>query len=126
MTATDGVPRSAIIARRVARIWSILVTAGTLLMTLSPDTPGETGTISTEDWFGLGMIGVALLGLFIAWRWEFVGGVLTLAMMFIREITWVILHGKWFAGFLILWFLIASPAILFLVARRLERNAKAS
>jgi hypothetical protein len=67
---------------------------------------------------------LAFLGLLIAWRWELVGGIFTIAMMFIREIAWVILKGHWLVGFLILWFLIALPAILFLIAWRLERKTK--
>jgi hypothetical protein len=53
-----------------------------------------------------------------------VGGIFTIAMLFIREIIWVILKGNWLLGFLLLWVLIAPLAILFLIAWSLERKQK--
>ena len=128
MTAANAVPRSARVIRWIARIWSILVTTGALLIVFSPDPtspdPSSTEPMAAVDWFIVSLLGLAFLGLFIAWRWERVGGIFTLAMLFIREIAWVILKGNWFAGFLIFWLLIAPPAILFLIAWRLERKTK--
>ncbi|MFH2103623.1 MAG: hypothetical protein ABIJ39_09760 [Chloroflexota bacterium] len=68
--------------------------------------------------------GVAILGLLVAWRWEFVGGIITIATMFIRELAWVILRGPWLVNFLIIWAFVVPPAILFLVAWGLEKKAK--
>jgi len=93
------------------------------LIFFEPD-PGGPGPIAAVDIFLLSLTGVALLGLFIAWRWELVGGIFTIAMLFIREIVWVILKGNWLVGFLILWILILPPAILYLIAWRLERKTK--
>jgi len=123
MTIANTVPRSVKIIRWIARIWSILVTVGAMLTFFSPDSI-DARPIATVDVFLLSLTGVAFVGLFIAWRWELVGGIFTIAMMFIREIAWVILKGNWLLGFLILWFFIAPPAILFLIAWRLERKAK--
>jgi len=39
------------------------------------------GAIAPVDVFLLSLIGVALLGLLIAWRWELAGGIFTLAIM---------------------------------------------
>ena len=124
MTQTNSVPRSVKIIRWTARIWSILVTAFCLLIFFEPGSGGDPEPIPPVDVFLLSLTGVALMGLFIAWRWELVGGIFTIAMLFIREIAWVILKGDWLVGFLILWFLIAPPGILFLVAWNLERKAK--
>jgi hypothetical protein len=123
ISTSYAVPQAAKILRWIARIWSILVTAFLLLIFFEPDSGGP-GPIATVDVFLLSLTGLALLGLFVAWRWELVGGIFTLAMLLIRELTWVILKGNWLVGFLILWLLIAPPAILFLVAWRLEKKAK--
>jgi hypothetical protein len=111
------------IIRWIARIWSVLFIAGSLLIFFSPDSLNA-GPIPTVDKFLLNLIGLAFLGLLIAWRWELVGGIFAIAMLFMREIVWVILKGHWLLGFLILWILIAPPAILFLMVWRLERKAK--
>jgi hypothetical protein len=39
------------------------------------------GAIAPVDVFLFSLIGVALLGLLIAWRWKLVGGIFTLAIM---------------------------------------------
>jgi hypothetical protein len=67
---------------------------------------------------------VAILGLLIAWRWELIGGIITIATMFVRELIWVMLKGDWLVNFLIIWFFVVPPAILFLVAWGLERKTK--
>ena len=123
MNTSNTVPRSVKIIRWIARIWSVLVTVFVLLIFFAPDSGGS-GPIATMDVFLLSLTGLALLGLFIAWRWEFVGGIFTIAMLFLREIAWVILKGNWLAGFLILWLLIAPPAILFLIAWGLEKKTR--
>lgn len=124
ITAESG-PRSARVIRWIARIWSVLVTAGAMLILFSPDPIGANEPMAAVDWFLLSWVGLAFLGLFIAWRWELVGGIFTIATLSIREIAWVILKGYWFAGFLFLWALIAPPAVLFLTAWRLERKTRA-
>ena len=122
MDNSSAVPRSVKAIRWTARIWSILVAVLLLLIFFEPDTAGP-GPIAAVDTFLLSLTGLAILGLFVAWRWELVGGIFTIAMLFIREIAWVILKGNWLAGFLILWVLIAPPAILFLIAWSLESKA---
>jgi hypothetical protein len=88
-----------------------------------PD-PYATEPVPAEDWFLLGLWGVAILGLLVAWRWERVGGILTIATMFFRELVWVVLKGNWMVSFLLIWAAIVPPAILFLVAWGLERKAE--
>jgi len=121
MTEATGVPHRVKIIRWVARIWSIIVAASVLLMFVLPGSAGE--PIPSVDKFLLALTGVAVLGLFVAWRWECAGGVFTIAMMFVREVAWVILKGNWMMAFLILWALIVPPAILFLIAWNLGRKS---
>ena len=94
-----------------------------LLRIITPD-PYATEPVPALDWFLLSLWGVAILGLLIAWRWELVGGIITIATMFVRELFWVILKGDWLVNFLIFWFFVVPPAILFMVAWGLERKTK--
>jgi hypothetical protein len=124
VSIANKVPHSVIIIRWMARIWSILVFVAALFVIFNPD-PYSTEPVPATDWFLLSLWGVAILGLLVAWRWELVGGIITIATMFIRELAWIILRGHWLVNFLIIWLFIVPPAILFLLARGLERKAKA-
>lgn len=107
--------------RWVARGWSLLVFVFVVMRIITPD-PYATQPVPVEDWFLLGMWGAAVLGLLICWRWERLGGILTIAIMFLRELAWVALKGRWFVNFLIVWAFLVPPAILFLVSSHLDRN----
>ncbi|MGW8226605.1 MAG: DUF7670 domain-containing protein [Anaerolineales bacterium] len=122
MSTPNIVPTSIKITRWIARIWSILVFVVVLFIIFTPD-PYATEPIPFEDWFLLSLWGVVILGLLVAWRWELVGGIITIVTLFIREIAWIILKGGWMVSFLIVWLFIAPPAILFLLAWGLERKA---
>ncbi len=110
-------------ARWVARIWSILVLAVALLVIVAPD-PNYVKPVPAVDWLLLSLWGVAILGLFVAWRWEVAGAVTTIAAMLVREVLWVVLKGPWSVGFLFVWVLVVPPAIIFLAAWVRERSAK--
>ena len=122
MDVTSVVPRSVGIIRWIARIWGLAVFAFAVTRVLTPD-PYATEPVPVADWFLMGLWGVAILGLLVAWKWERTGAVITIAAMFIRELAWVILKGHWWVNFLIIWAFLVPPAVLFLVAWRLERRA---
>jgi hypothetical protein len=124
MNTSNAVPRYVKTIRWTARIWSILANVFALMIFLLPDDSSSTEPIAAVDKFILSLTGLAMLGLFIAWRWELVGGIFTIVMLFVREIVWVILKGNWLVGFLVLWFFFLPPAILFLIAWRQERIKK--
>jgi hypothetical protein len=107
--------------RWLARILGVLVVIFWILKILDPQS-GDLQQVAPVDAFLLSLTGLALAGLLLAWRWELAGGIFTLVMLFIREIAWVILKGNWMIGFLILWVMIATPAILFVAAWRMERK----
>ena len=121
----NAILRSEKIIRWIARIWSILVFVFTLLRIITPD-PYATKPVPISDWFLLSLWGVAILGLLIAWRWELIGGIITISIMFVRELIWVVLKGDWWVNFLIFWSFVVPPAILFLVAWRLGRKTQKS
>jgi hypothetical protein len=123
MSEKNMTPPSVKTIRWIARIWSAIILAFTVFRVFTPD-PYATEPIPAEDWFLLSLWGVAILGLLVAWRWEFVGGVITIATMFFREIAWIVLKGPWLVNFLIIWALVVPPAILFLVAWGLGRKSQ--
>jgi hypothetical protein len=122
MNTSTVVPRSVKITRWTARVWSLLA-IGLGLLIFIPDSESA-GPIASVDKFLLSLTGFAMLGLIIAWRWEHTGGIFTIAMLFIREIAWVILKGNWMLGFLVLWFFFLPPAIMFIITWRLEKQVK--
>jgi hypothetical protein len=122
---SQTVPRNAAILRWIARLWTIPVFALTLIMIFSPDPNMDSSAqIPFADWFLLSFWAVAVLGLALAWRWERAGGTLTITIMFLRELAWIILKGGWVINFLIFWALVATPAILFLIAGSLKPRTK--
>lgn len=123
MSAASAVPRSAKTIRWIARIWSLAVFAFAVIRVVTPD-PYATESVPLADWFLLSLWGVAILGLVVAWKWERAGAIIAIAAMFFREAAWVILKGDWMVNFLIIWAVVVPPAILFLVAWRLERQAR--
>jgi hypothetical protein len=125
MNITNVTPRSVKIIRWIARIWSIPVLVVALFILFIPDS-NVTEPVPVADWFLLSLWGIAILGLLISWRWELIGGIITVTTMFIREVAWVILKGPWLVNFLIVWAFVLPPALLFLIAWRLERKARES
>jgi hypothetical protein len=123
MTNENPASRPEKTIRWIARIWSILVFTIALLRILTPD-PYATEPVPALDWFLLSLLGASILGLLIAWRWELIGGIVTIATMLLREIIWIILRGDWMISFLIFWLFIVPPAILFLAAWGLERKTR--
>jgi hypothetical protein len=111
------------ILRWTARVWSLVVLAFVLMMIISPD-PYATEPVPWEDWFLLSLWGVAILGLLVAWKNEILGSTITIVTMFLRELAWVVLKGRWLASFLIAWLFLVPPAVLFLLSSRLEEGAE--
>lgn len=111
------------ITRWTARVWSLFVFAITLLIIFTPD-PHQTEEVPLSDWFMLSLWGIAVLGLVIAWRWEFIGGIITISIMIFREVIWIFLKGDWLVNFLIVWAVVVPPAVLFIVAGFLEQRNK--
>lgn len=109
------------IVRWTARVWTVLVTALVALIIVTPD-PYATEPVRAEDWFFLSLWGFALMGLWVAWRWELGGAIITIATMIFRELAWIFLKGDWMASFLIVWLLLVIPAVLFVLAWELERR----
>ena len=108
--------------RWIARIWSIpSITA--LLLPYFVEGLYWLGATSIREVIGHICFFAVLVGLILAWRWEGLGGGLTVTGIVVFYVTWW-LHGKWPRGpFFVL---IAAPGFLFLLywllARRLQES----
>lgn len=110
------------VLRWIARVWTIPIFGLTLLFVATPD-PTITEPVPLADWFLLSLWGMAVIGLLIAWRWEAIGAVVTIAAMILREVAWLLLRGRWIVSFLIVWAVILPPAVLFLAASSTEASS---
>lgn len=109
------------IIRWVARIWSILIFVFVLLIVVTPD-PYLVKPIPLTDWIELGFYGVTTLGLLLAWRWEVIGGAITIAGVLGHEVVFRIIRGYWFPGLVTPTLLFMLPGILFLMCWALLRG----
>ena len=112
-----------IIFRWIARLWGLLLFVFALIRVFTPD-PNASGTIAFRDGFMLSLWGVAFIGLILAWRWERLGALITLLIMPIREVLFVIIYREWTVNFLLIWALFVPPAVLFLIAWRMDRKTQ--
>ena len=67
--------------RWITRISSSLIIAFSIFMfigyRLFPES-GEPASLSTSDIIGLSIVGIGFLGLIVAWKWELIGGIISL------------------------------------------------
>jgi len=124
MSSTTKTERKLKIIRWVARIWTIPVVILALVAVL---TPGLNVNADPNQWlssFFLVMWGIAVLGLVIGWRWELLGGLITIVTLVMRDTLYIIMGGTWVENILFVWLPLVPPAILFLIAWRMEKTAK--
>lgn len=121
MISANSPYRSIKTIRWIARSMSILVFIFVLMQIFIPESESPTA-IPFEDWLLLSFWFIAVLGLIIAWKWEYVGAWITIGSMVLRELAWVLIKGSWMINFLIFWVFVIPPAILYLMAWQLERN----
>lgn len=112
--------RNTTLVRWAARIWSLLSIAF-LLLILFGEGLGNLAAITATEWLLLLFFpfGV-LLGLILAWRWEMLGGGITMASLFLFytaefAISGSLADGPWFL-------LVAFPGLLFMIAARRGRH----
>jgi len=121
--------------RLIARIWSAVIIAYALIMfigyTVNLVTTGTADPYAEEDYPFVENLPpifmfLAIIGLGIAWRWEKIGGIITLGFCLVTTpiilIHWPITEDLRFIGPLILVIIIAFPGILFLLYWRRSRK----
>ena len=111
-----------LILRWVPRIWSVLLTIFALAIIFSPD-PYATGEpIPATDIILLGLWGASIVGLLIGWLDERLGAFIAIGTLVIREILFIIVEGRWYVNFLLIWLVILPPAVLYLLSWRMARK----
>ena len=127
--------------RWLARIWGTLIVAVTLLIFIGYAwnwvTTGKADPYATEDYPPIENLPplfavLSVLGLGLAWRWEGLGGAITLifnlAGLPVLLVHWPIAQG--FPRYLVApygtWMMIAIPGILFLVCWRRSKKVAGS
>ncbi|HEY60461.1 MAG TPA: hypothetical protein G4N92_07255 [Anaerolineae bacterium] len=111
------------VMRWIARIWSIASILFILVMFIGSLFSGDSSIFSLRDVIGLFFFPIGVfVGLVLAWRWEGIGGVITVASFFAFYLTlWSfdgrLPRGPYFA-------LTAAPGLLFLVNWCLTKKLK--
>lgn len=103
------------VTRWVARIWSLVPIAWGLAEIMFPH--AEVGvTVTWEEWATLALLGISVIGLALAWRWERLGGWISLTTLAVFLVIFLFSVERNFPGWLIFLFGIGTPATLFLVS----------
>jgi len=95
-----------------------------LVIAFSPD-PYQTHAMTFEEGFMLSLWAIPILGLILAWWKERLGAIITLTSIVLREVIFITLYREWTVNFLLVWALVVPPAILYLVAWKLDHSHKA-
>lgn len=125
MPTTHSISLIATAIKWVARIYTILIFIVAVIVVADP-APLLNRHLILIDWLTLLLFpGVPLIGLLLAWRWEALGGAVTLISwlfhFFVKKFT----VGVWFSDFgeLAAWFFaFAIPSLLFLISWTLSRS----
>ena len=129
MSRWSVIRRIVTIIRWIARIWSILLFALAVLVITIPD-PYIVQPVPLSDQIVMGLLGVAVLGSLIAWRWEGLGGAIAIASVAAHDVGTRISRG-WGGWSQALTpaspfvFLFGVPGVLFLVCWALSRSKRA-
>ncbi len=114
--------RAALLVRWVARIWSIPAFLFIAVMLVGEvASPHASSPVSVRDFIGLALFPFGVfLGILLAWRWERLGGMISLGSFFgFYAALWLfdgrLPRGPYFA-------LVAAPGLLFLVSSLLDRR----
>ena len=104
------------IIRWIARIWAALMVALMIFMLLAHiigDEPGQVTGLTIRDGFMIPAMIISVLGLALAWKWERLGGWLTVGGMAAFYLADYIFSGDFPQG--VTFLIIAFPGLLFLL-----------
>jgi hypothetical protein len=103
------------ITRWVARIWSLGPILFALAEILFPHAE-ESVPVPWRDWMALSLAFLSVFGLALAWRWERLGGWISLITLAVFTIVFFITVERSFPTGLIFLVGIGVPAVLFLIS----------
>jgi hypothetical protein len=103
------------ITRWVARIWSLGPILFALVEVLFPHAE-ENVPVPWTDWMMLGLLFLSVFGLAMAWRWERLGGWVSLVSLAVLTTLFLINIERAFPAVLIFLVGIGVPAVLFLIS----------
>jgi len=112
-------PMAVTVLRTIAVLWTLAALVDAALLII-----GKGQARDFNDWPLLALWGVAIVGLVVAWKWNLLGGIIAIAFTALHDILALILNGSWLPGYMIMWAFIIPPAVLFIIAWVLERNAR--
>jgi hypothetical protein len=105
------------VVRWVARIWSLFPILFGLAEIIYPDHGMQEGVVVPwTDWLSLGILGVSIFGLAVAWRWERIGGWISAGALAVFVVVFLITVERSFPTVLIFILGIGTPAALYLIA----------
>lgn len=113
------VPLAVTILRTIAVIWTLAAIVDAILLVV-----GWGQTQDFTDWPILGLWGVAIIGLIVAWKWNLVGGIIAIAFTALHDILALIFTGNWVPSYMVTWAFIIPPAVMFIIAWLLEHKAR--
>jgi len=83
------------VTRWVARIWSLGLILLSLLVILTPDVNQEVA-VPWTDWLNLSIVFISVLGLALAWRWERLGGWISVVALAVFSVLFMITVERFF------------------------------
>lgn len=108
------------VTRWVARVWSLGPILFVLAEILFPH--AEEGVpVPWTDWLALSMVFISVIGLALAWRWERLGGWISIAALAVFLVLFLITVERSFPAVLIFMVGIGVPAALFLISAYADR-----
>ncbi len=124
MKPTTSDKRLITVLRWIARVWSLIILGVVVLIAVTPD-PNVVGPVPVVEWVEVGLVGVAAVGLVLAWRWEATGALIALVAVAVQDIVFRLDRGVWFHSMgstAILMLVFAVPAGLYLLCWYLSRQ----
>ncbi len=108
------------IVRWVARIWSLVPIIFALGEVVFPHSE-EGVAVPWTDWLALSVVGLSVIGLALAWRWERLGGWISVGALAVFIALFLITVERSFPAVLIFLGGIGVPAALFLISAYARR-----
>jgi hypothetical protein len=103
------------VVRWVARVWSLVPITFGLAEVIFPDHGvQESVVVPWTSWLALSILGISIIGLVVAWRWELIGARISAAAFIVFVVVFLITVERSYPAVLIFILAIGVPAGLFM------------